>query len=107
MRGVGRGAGQLVPAAPRQPAPPRRPPVPHRDRPQPRALAPAERPAILDALHAERFADAAPAEVWATLLDEGTYLGSLSTFYRVLRAGGRDPRTAPRRPPTLPRSSPS
>ena len=41
--------------------------------------------AILTALHAERFADTAPAEVWATLLDEGTYLGSLSTFYRLLR----------------------
>jgi putative transposase len=70
------------------PAPARRPPVPHRDRAQPRALAPAERAAILAALHAERFADAAPAEVWATLLDEGTYLGSLSTFYRLLRAAG-------------------
>jgi putative transposase len=70
------------------PAPARRPPVPHRDRAQPRALAPAERAAILTALHAERFADAAPAEVWATLLDEGTYLGSLSTFYRLLRAAG-------------------
>ncbi len=33
------------------PAPPRRAPVPHRDRRQPRALAPAERPAILAALH--------------------------------------------------------
>ena len=30
----------------------------------------------------------APAEVWATLLDEGTYLGSVSTFYRVLREAG-------------------
>jgi putative transposase len=70
------------------PAPARRPPVPHRDRAQPRALAPAERAAILAALHAERFADTAPAEVWATLLDEGTYLGSLSTFYRLLRQAG-------------------
>jgi putative transposase len=70
------------------PAPLRRPPVPHRDRVQPRALAPAERTAILAALHAERFADTAPAEVWATLLDEGTYLGSLSTFYRLLRQAG-------------------
>ncbi len=70
------------------PAPVRRPPVPHRGRVQPRALSPAERAAILAALHAERFADTAPAEVWATLLDEGTYLGSLSTFYRLLRAAG-------------------
>ena len=63
-------------------------PVPHRDRHQPRALAPAERQAILDLFHSDRFADAAPAEVWATLLDEGTYLGSISTFYRVLREAG-------------------
>lgn len=70
------------------PAPPRPAAVPHRDRHQPRALALAERQAILDLLHSGRFADAAPAEAWATLLDEGTYLGSVSTFYRVLRAAG-------------------
>jgi putative transposase len=62
--------------------------VPHRDRCQPRALAPAERAAILAVLHSPRFADTAPAEVWATPLDKGTYLGSLSTFYRLLRAAG-------------------
>ncbi len=70
------------------PPPARRPAVPHRDRVQPRALSPAERAAILGVLHAERFADTAPAEVWATLLDEGIYLGSLSTFYRLLRQAG-------------------
>ena len=70
------------------PPPSQRPAVPQRDRVQPRALSPAERAAILGALHAERFADTAPAEVWATLLDEGTYLGSLSTFYRLLRHAG-------------------
>ena len=51
-------------------------------------VAPAERAAILDALHSDRFADLAPDEVWATLLDEGTYLGSVSTYYRVLREAG-------------------
>jgi len=70
------------------PAPPRPEPVPHGDRAQPRALAAAERQAILGALHSERFADVAPAEAWATLLDEGVYLGSVSTFYRVLRRAG-------------------
>ena len=70
------------------PAPPRPVPVPHGDWPQPRALSPAERAAILDALHCPRFADLAPAEVWAILRDEGTYLGSQSTFYRLLRAAG-------------------
>ena len=44
------------------PAAVRRPPVPHRDRVQPRALAAAERRAILDMLHSPRFADTAPAE---------------------------------------------
>jgi putative transposase len=70
------------------PAPPRPAPVPHRDRAQPRALDPAERQVILDVLHAERFADTAPAEAWAVLLDEGTYLGSVSTYYRILRQAG-------------------
>ena len=57
---------------------------------QPRALAAAERRAILDVLHSERFADTAPAEAWAILLDEGIYLGSVSTFYRVLREAGEN-----------------
>jgi putative transposase len=70
------------------PPPPKPALVPHAERVQPRALAPAGRTAILDMLHSERFADTAPAEAWATLLDEGTYLGSVSTFYRVLRQAG-------------------
>ena len=69
-------------------AQPRRPAVPHHDRHQPRALNPAERQAILAMLHSDRFADLAPAEAWAILLDEGAYLGSVSTFYRVLRQAG-------------------
>ena len=69
--------------------PPARPaPIPHPERAQPRALSAAERQAILDACHHPRFVDLSPTEVWPTLLDEGTYLGSLSTFYRVLRAAG-------------------
>jgi putative transposase len=70
------------------PAPARLAPVPHRDRHQPRALSATERQAILGVLHSDRFADLAPAETWAILLDEGTYLGSQSTFYRLLRAAG-------------------
>jgi putative transposase len=70
------------------PAAPQPAPVPHSERVQPRALARPERKAILDALHSERFADLAPDEVWAVLLDEGTYLGSVSTYYRVLREAG-------------------
>ena len=60
-------------------------PIPHRDRCQPRALTEPEREAILAELHSERFADLSPTEVWAILLDEGRYLGSISTFYRLLR----------------------
>src|SRR5450759_2470681 len=55
---------------------------------QPRALSPVECQAILDALHSDRFVDLAPTEVWAILLDEGVYLGSVSTFYRLLRRAG-------------------
>ena len=70
------------------PAPERPALIPHRGRPQPRALSEAEQHAILDVLHSGRFVDTSPAEVWATLLDEGVYLGSQSTFYRLLRAAG-------------------
>jgi transposase InsO family protein len=62
------------------PAPPVRRPSP------PRALAAAARQAVLDLLHAPRFADLAPAEIYATLLDEGHYHCSISTMYRLLRA---------------------
>jgi putative transposase len=37
-------------------------------------------------LHSERFVDCAPAQVYATLLDEGRYLASERTMYRVLDA---------------------
>jgi putative transposase len=43
---------------------------------------------VLEVLHAERFWDAAPASIYATLLDEGSYLASVSTMYRLLRAAG-------------------
>lgn len=39
-------------------------------------------------LHSERFSDSSPAQVWATLLDEGTYLASERTMYRLLAADG-------------------
>jgi putative transposase len=43
---------------------------------------------VLDVLHADRFVDQAPPEIYATLLDEGTYLCSLRTMYRILEARG-------------------
>lgn len=54
-------------------------------RPKPaRALTDCERQKVLDALHDDRFVDKSPGEVWATLLDEGTYLCSERTMYRIL-----------------------
>ena len=56
-------------------------------RPTPaRALCEAEREQILDVLAGPRFVDRAPAEVVATLLDEGHYLCSERTMYRILAA---------------------
>ena len=43
---------------------------------------------MLSVLHHERFVDQAPASVYATLLDEGRYLCSVPTMYRLLRAAG-------------------
>lgn len=61
------------------------PAVPHRVRPTPaRALDAAERRTVLDHLHSERFSDKAPAEVFATLLDEDIYLCSIRTMHRIL-----------------------
>jgi len=54
----------------------------------PRALAPEERQLVVDHLNSERFRDKAPAEVYATLLDEGVYLCSLRTMYRILEETG-------------------
>jgi putative transposase len=69
----------------------RRRPVPSRSkrRPRPhRALDETEREQVLGALHSERFVDKAPAEMWATLLDEGTYYCSVRTMYRILSEHG-------------------
>jgi putative transposase len=71
----------------RQSPPPPRPPRAAAP-PQPRALHARERQQVLEVLHAERFWDAAPASVYATLLDEGVYLASVSTMYRLLRQRG-------------------
>jgi putative transposase len=59
-------------------------------RPRPaRSLSTAERERVLETLNSERFADKSPAEVQTTLLDEGTYLCSLRTMYRVLEGAGQ------------------
>jgi putative transposase len=55
----------------------------------PLALCAAEREQILDTLNSPRFADTTPYTAWARLLDEGTYLASVRTFYRLLSASGQ------------------
>ena len=52
----------------------------------PRTLPAAERTAVLDLLHEPRFVDLAPAQVYAGLLDDGRYVCSERTMYRILEA---------------------
>lgn len=52
--------------------------------PCPRRLVDEERHKVLEVLRSERFVDKAPSEVYATLLDESTYLCSERTMYRIL-----------------------
>ena len=63
---------------------------PHRPRAArpspPMALDTTERQVLLDTLNSDRFVDCAPAAVHATLLDEGCYLGSVRTMYRLLQS---------------------
>ncbi len=54
----------------------------------PLSLSLSERQHVLDILRSERFVDSAPAEVHATLLDEGSYLCSVRTMYRLLHETG-------------------
>ena len=56
--------------------------------PPPRALRSEERAQVARVLHSERFVDRAPAQIVATLLDEGQYLCSVRTMYRLLEARG-------------------
>jgi len=60
-------------------------------RPRPasaRALTAPQHRMVLDLLHAPRFADQAPAEIYATLLDQGVYHCSIRTMYRFLEQNG-------------------
>jgi putative transposase len=54
------------------------------ERMHPRALSVNERDQVLGVLNSERFCDQAPGEVYATLLDEGRYLCSERSMYRIL-----------------------
>lgn len=75
-----------------------KPPAPKKGAPRPtpaRALSMQERQRVLDVLHSARFADVSPEQVYPVLLDEGVYLCSVSTMYRLLRQEGE---IADRRP---------
>lgn len=56
---------------------------------QPHALSASERAEVLALCNSERFCNSAPRAIVATLLDEGRYLASASTFYRILGAEGQ------------------
>lgn len=81
--------------------------------PHPRALLPEEKADTRAALHEERFVDTAPATVYATLLDEGRYLCSIRSMYRILGEAGevrerRAQASHPRRtPPELVATAPN
>ena len=63
----------------------RQPQVAAKPRPTPpNALTPEERATVRETLNSERFMDCTPRQVYATLLDEGTYLGHWRTMYRIL-----------------------
>ena len=71
----------------------RRPPLarPARPRPEPtNKLTEAERQHILSVLRSDEYCDLAPAQVWARLLDDGIYLCSISTMYRLLAVVGEN-----------------
>jgi len=72
-----------------------------RPRPSTRALSGGERQVALDVLHEDRFVDRAPAAVVAVLLDEGRYVASERTLYRILAANSevRERRDQLRHPP--------
>ena len=60
---------------------------------------------ILAVSNQKRFQSMPPSQIVPTLLDEGTYIASVSTFYRVLRKAGQLARrgravSAPKRKPT-------
>ena len=71
----------------------RRPPMtrPLALRPEPaNKLTEAERQHILTILRSAEYCDLAPAQVWARLLDDGIYLCSISTMYRLLAIAGEN-----------------
>ena len=69
-----------------------------RKRVSPRKLTDAEEMTILSVLNSSRFCDMAPAEIYATLLDEGRYYCSVRTMYRILSRHGESVQRRQRNP---------
>lgn len=53
-----------------------------------RRLTEMERTSVLQIMDSEEFCDRAPRQIWATLLDRGTYLAHWRTMYRILAQNG-------------------
>lgn len=68
--------------------PVRRAAPPQPREPHPAALSLEEKERVLSALCSERFCDVSPAQVFMTLLDDGTYLCSVRHMYRLLEEHG-------------------
>lgn len=66
------------------------PPVAGAQRSSARRLKDGEKSAVLACLHQERFQDCSPAQVYASLLDDGQYHCSIRTMYRLLEAEGEN-----------------
>jgi transposase InsO family protein len=87
----------------RNPQPPAEKEPPSPRAPHPAALSWAEQQALLAVLDSDRFADKSPAQVYAILLDEGIYLASIRTMYRVLALADqvRERRAQAQHPPRV------
>ena len=100
LTGIPRSSVYRWRAADRRPFGPPRAPAP---KVMPSALTEAERADVLAVLDSDRFADKAPAQAWAMLLDEGRYLCSVSSMYRILRSAQqvRERRAVATHPPRV------
>jgi putative transposase len=65
---------------------------------QPKALTTQERKAVINTLNSDQFADQPPKEVYQRLLENGQYLCSVSTMYRLLRERGESGERRDQRP---------
>jgi transposase InsO family protein len=65
------------------------------------ALSPAERAHVLEVVNSPEYRDLPPKQVVPRLADDGRYIGSESTIYRILRAEGQDAHRGRAKPRTV------